>query len=1165
MTRSIVKHCIVFVILSPFLKGQDFFPAAIDVFQIDSSIVSPKQSFHLSHNFVVEKSITVTVGTDSIIYFTFDRHTNAITVVLDSFSLQHHVPITVSYHYLPLRLKHSYSLRSLVFKKENSEQGGRPIAVTQSENVFTNMFGPELSKSGSLTRGFTIGSNQDLTLSSGFRLQLSGKLSDEIDIIAALTDENTPIQPQGNTQTLQEIDNVFVEIQSPIYTATLGDFQFSSLRSEFVNIHRKLQGARIDANYQTLNPQTQVSFIGGTSRGKFTTNRFQGVEGVQGPYQLTGENNERGIIVIAGSENVFIDGVQMTRGDENDYSIDYGSAEITFSSKRLITSASRIVVDFEYSDRQFTRNFIGGSITTKVSHSVDITTNYFREGDNPDAPIDISLSDSDKELLRQAGNAKAVKSGVILVGVDSLGIGKGYYSSRDTTISGSPTTIYFYNPGTPQSTFNVAFTYVGQGSGDYRRDGPGKYSFAGPGLGQYSPIIVLPTPQLNQLFSLHTTASVMNDLVIDGEYAASGFDQNRFSTIDDNHNNGAAYKLSLRYFPRKITIGDMALGSFDITVLERYKDDRFNTADRIDDVEFGRKWSTDSIQIPTNTSEEIREGKLVYSPATDISLGSSVGTLQRGNQFNSLRYDASLDLKKENYPAISYLIENIDGNDNMSATKNSWFRQKGTVSYTASHVVPGFHIEQERREFTNTQSDSLVQSSFAYDLYAPSLDIEDIEGIDVKSDFEWRTDQSLYNGEIIPFSNSFTQTYGLSVREIQNFSASTSLTLRDKSYTREFQSTNTNQKITLVKLQSRYRPFSQGLDLDLFYDASTQKTAKLERVFYKVRKGEGQYVWVDANGNGIVDLNDENEFKQDRYEGEYVALTLNSDELIPIINLKTSSRIRITPERIIGMPTSPFEKVLSAVSSETYFRIEERNTGKDINDIYFLRLRHFLNPATTLQGFQFIQQDIFIFENNPDYSFRFRFNQRKGLSQFSTGGERNYSRERSIRTRFQLSNDVSNQTDIIIGDDNAVSSSNINPQRQIQSTSLITDFSYRPEQNLEIGFTITTSQAQDFFTPSPVSASFNGQSVRTVIGFLGNGQLRFDVSREEVLLSGNKPDYSVPYELTSGRDIGKNFLWNVSSEYRLGGNVQFSLHYNGRTTSRSTVIHTGTMEVKAYF
>ena len=257
--------------------------------------------------------------------------------------------------------------------------------------------------------------------------------------------------------------------------------------------------------------------------------------------------------------------------------------------------------------------------------------------------------------------------------------------------------------------------------------------------------------------------------------------------------------------------------------------------------------------------------------------------------------------------------------------------------------------------------------------------------------------------------------------------------------------------------------------------------------------------------------------------------------------------------------------MVSALSSETYVRIEERNTGENLNNIYFLRLNYFLNPVTTLQGFQFVQQDIFLFENNPDYSFRFRFNQRKGLSQFSSGGERNYSRERSIRSRFQISNEVSNQTDIIVGDDNAVSSSAINPQRQIQSTSLVTDFSYRPEQNLEIGFKITTSQAQDYFAASPVSASFNGQTLRTVFGFLGNGQFRFDVSREEVLLSGNKATYSIPYELTSGRDIGKNYLWSVSSEYRLGGNVQFSLQYNGRTTSRSTVIHTGTMEVKAYF
>ena len=59
---------------------------------------------------------------------------------------------------------------------------------------------------------------------------------------------------------------------------------------------------------------------------------FTGQEGNQGPYKLRGNNGELYVLVISGSERVFVNGILLTRGENNDYIIDYNAGEVIFTS-----------------------------------------------------------------------------------------------------------------------------------------------------------------------------------------------------------------------------------------------------------------------------------------------------------------------------------------------------------------------------------------------------------------------------------------------------------------------------------------------------------------------------------------------------------------------------------------------------------------------------------------------------------------------------------------------------------------------------------------------------------------------------------------------------------------------------------------------------------------
>lgn len=1127
--------------------------------------------------FVSTKRDTIVLDTVSVVAASFqfkDTTINANYELLDGKGLlvwksKRNLPdsVEVQFETFPFLLSKQYYHKSLKQMQAASNNFANPYTF-QFQKSNTDIFKMEgLNRSGSITRGVTFGNNQDVVVNSNLNLQLSGKISESINIKAAIADDNIPIQPEGNTQQLQEFDKVYIQLNDQKSQLVAGDFVLNRPTSHFMNYFKRNQGGAFNTTFKEGNKNTQTHSFDASaavSKGKFSRNVIIGIEGNQGPYRLKGAESESFIIILSGSENVYIDGKLLQRGQENDYIIDYNTAQITFTAKKIITKDKRIVAEFQYVDRNYARSIVtfGHDFT---SGKFQTHFHVYSEQDNKNKPVNLTLTDTQKEILRNVGDSinYALAPSIDTVDFSSIQV---LYLEQDTVVNGiTYEKIFVYSTNPERAIFRPSFTNVGQGNGNYiniNSSANGKvYQWAAPinGVkqGSFEPLILLPTPKQRQMAIVSANYQINKNIKTGLEMAISNYDVNTFSSRGNANNQGYGItyfiegKTPLKDSTSGITL--LTLGSYEVI------SKGFKQIERFRSVEFERDWNRNTTMV--NDVQQIATLGLGVEKIKTYKALYQFNTFNEQRNYNGQQhmFNSFYDKKglKGTFDASLLSSKSIENN-------TVFLRQKGGVSksFKKKNIVLGLFEEQEKSSFKALSNDSLLTQSFHYFEWQAYANNSDSSKTTYELKYVNRTDWHPKNnafklasvGQSYIFSTGFNPSAGSTFKNTSTYRV---LDIKDTTLIAK----NTDKSL-VNRIEYSVRLLKGSINLSTFYELGSGLEVKKEYSFIEVAPGQGSYTWKDYNDNGIKELN-EFEISVFTDQAKYVKVFTPTNEFVKTFNNQFNQLVNLNAPAKWVTQKKTWKKLVSRFSNQTAYRIDRKTADSNLEDSFnpFNNLKF----DSTLISLNSNLRSTFYFNRlDPKFGLDYTYQEPRNRQLLTNGFESRSNKSNAIRFRYNITRIFQLSAEALQGLKTNKSEYFNTRDFNINYTELEPKFTYQPNVSFKLILSFKYVEKVNNYNDSNNVVLNNNYGAELRFNEAGKGSFSAKVNYIKINYNSNA-NTPVAFEMLDGLVPGNNVTWNIGYQRTLANNMQVNFNYDGRKTEGNKTIHTGGVTVRAFF
>ncbi len=1079
-------------------------------------------------------------------------------------SISDSIVYVISFRVLPFDLAARHSRFDSLLYLDPDERVMESITLDGRSSQSPILPRSGLEYDGTFSRGLSAGNRQDLVLNSNFDLRLAGNVGEGIEILAALSDNSIPLQPDGNTQQLQEFDRIFVQLKKGRQSLIGGDFILDRPESYFINYYKRTQGVRIDSESLLKYGNRLINSVSvAGSTGKFARININAQEGNQGPYRLPGNEGERFVIILAGSERIYVDGILMQRGLEKDYVIDYNAGELTFTPNQLMTKDKRIIAEYEYSDQNYNRSIITAGSGFR-SEKLDLQFNAYSEQDGKLSSGLNDLSTEDKRFLSELGDSTQNKLSssirkrpegfdpnlVMYKLVDSLGF----------------TDILVRSTNPDSALYTARFTLLGPGLGDYipiaSETNGTVYQWVAPDpatgerKGTHQPEVQLIAPKQQQMFSLGGTYRLSDHSSLQSEVSLSNNDLNRFSEKDSGDDMGYAVSNTLRHqmdFGQDTSERRWIL---DTEVKHEFLSHHFQILKPYRNAEFSRDWN---IQDVPKASENLLDIAATLSQSDQISLGYRRSSFDRKSFYNGAR-----NILEGRYQKNGWLIDGItdrlksDGRD----IRSNFWRPKLEIAKSLGKTknwTVGYYYEQEQNVQRDALSDTLKNTSFNYAVQRIYVRKAGNRNLNMGIHYQQRIDD-LFGG-----SNTLLRASKAHEVAIQGRWAASSKSILDGTFTvRDLQIAEQDLIQQqgglnyLGKINHQFNLWEGAFRSTTAYQISSGQEPRRTFQFIKVDPGQGVYTHIDLNDDGIQQIN-EFEVAPFSEQAEFIRVTVLTNDFIATNNVLYHQSYSIDPRRAMKEKKG----LLSKLSNQGTIRIQRKNLQNTNVSLW--------NPFTiniadsSLVSVSAQIRNVFYFNrSNPRYDIQYEFNDFRNRFVLTTGYEQKSTAKHILRSRINFNRTWSGLLAIESNQNIQDSERFDNKDYRIEGWEFRPELTIQPSSNFRFTGKYRMSDRKNVQGGEDEKANIHDLNIESTWSKASTSSLRSRLSLVLIDYTGPR-NGALEFAMLEGLKDGTNWIWGLTYDRKVIDNIRLNISYDGRKSEGSKVVHIARAQVSAFF